>query len=263
MSVGVYIPFHNVGPYIIESINSIKSQTYKDWEIVLIDDCSTDNSFNTISEYLNKFPDPRIKVYKRDEHCGYIGKLKNECIAKLDQNHKYICHVGSDDTIPNYCFETFVKFMEDNKDVGTACGNFTCYDDKGNTWSFPHVANSGEFSSDTLLRYMCSFPMRFYRFDIVKKAGYYAEDLTSAVDYDLALKIDEITTIKRIIKPITYYYRQHSGQVSTKARPEQDSNAKKALERALKRRNIDGIVKNDRPPFIIEKKEEKHFIWGK
>ena len=109
---------------------------------------------------------------------------------------------------------------------------------------------------------MCLFPHRMYRHSVVDQIGGYSNSLSSAVDYDLALKIDEITKIHRIKDPITYYYRQHSEQVSTKARPEQDLNAKKALENALKRRGIEAVVKNNAPPFIIEKKEKKHFIWG-
>jgi hypothetical protein len=105
--------------------------------------------------------------------------------------------------------------------------------------------------------------MRFYRRSVVDSVGGYSNELTSAVDYDLALKIDEVTKISRIKEPVTYHYRQHSEQVSTRARPEQDMNAKRALQNALKRRNIKGEVVGDTPPFKIELIEEKHFIWGK
>ena len=259
------MPAFEVEKYIIESIKSIENQTYKNWELVIIDDCSTDNTFDvlkTITE-TKMYQDERIKIFKRDSHCGKIGKLKNECIAKFEKDHKYICHVGSDDKIPPYCFQTFVDYMEQHPETGACCGNFICFNDEGKQWTFPHVSNSGEFDSNTLLRYMSNFPMRFYLKSVVDKVGKYDENLSSAVDYDLALKIDEITKIHRIIEPITYYYRQHENQVSTKARPEQDLNAKTALENALKRRKINGKVIGDRPPFKIEYKEEEHFIWGK
>jgi hypothetical protein len=82
--------------------------------------------------------------------------------------------------------------------------------------------------------------------------GGYSNELGSAVDYDLALKLDEVTTIHRIKDPVTYYYRQHGGQVSSGARTKQDANAKKALQAALTRRGIIGIVENDKPPFKIK-----------
>lgn len=258
-SVGVYMPAYNAGRYIEESIMSIKNQTYKDWELVIIDDCSNDNTHQKAVNHMTH----NIMVYKRKGHCGRIGQVKNEAIKKLSRKHEYICHVGSDDKIPPYCLEIFVNYMDKHPEIGACCGNFLCFNDEGKQWSFPHVANSGEYDPNILLRYMCLFPHRFYRWTVVDTVGGYSNELTSAVDYDLALKVDEVAKIKRLKEPITYYYRQHSNQVSTRARPEQDLNAKRALEDALRRRGIDAIVTNDKPPFIIQKKKEEHFIWGK
>lgn len=258
MSLGIYIPAYNVEKYIKQSIDSILSQTYSNFEIIIIDDCSTDNTF----EEALKIKDSRVKVYKREEHCGYIGKVKNEAIEKL-VDHKYIAHVGSDDIIPDYCFKTFIDYMDKNPDVGACCGNFICFNDEGKKWTLPHVKNSDDFNSKTLLKYMTLFPMRFYLKDAVESVGKYSEELTSAVDYDLALKIDEKYPIHRIKEPITYYYRQHSQQVSTRFRKEQDLNAKKALQNALNRRGLYSIVVNNAPPFKIKNLEEEHFIWGK
>lgn len=258
-SVGIYMPCFNVERYIEKSIESIKKQTYSDWELVILDDCSTDRTH----EIACKYYDYKISVFSRGEHSGKIGQVKNEAISKFKENHEYICHLGSDDLMPPYVLKTFVEFMDNNPEIGVCCGNFLCFNDDGKTWTLPHVANSGEYNSDVLLKYMCLFPMRFYRKSIVEKVGGYSNELTSAVDYDLALKVDEITKIHRIKDPISYYYRQHSQQVSTKARPEQDLNAKKALQNALERRGINAIVTNDSPPFIIEQKQQQHFIWGK
>ena len=262
MSVGIYMPARNVEKYIDESIKSIISQTYTNWNIYILDDSSDDQTY----EMAKNYECDKISVNKRKEHCGKIGKLKNECIQALGDKHEFICHVGSDDMIPTNALQTFVEFMDNNKEIGVCCGNFICFNDQGNKWAFPHVAQSGDFDSSVLLRYMSLFPLRFYRRTIIEQVGGYSNELTSAVDYDLALKVDEVTKIQRIKDPISYYYRQHSEQVSTKARPEQNSNAKQALQDALKRRNIDGKIKNDQPPFVIDyskSEESSHFIWGK
>jgi glycosyltransferase involved in cell wall biosynthesis len=255
-SVGIYMPAYNVEKYVIESLNSIMNQTHKDWELIFIDDCSADNTF----EIASNINDKRCCFYKRDEHCGKIGKIKNECISKFTKQHEYICHVGSDDLITPNCFETFVNYMDNHQEIGACCGNFICFNDEGKQWAFPHVSNSGEFDSKILLKYMTLFPMRAYRRNIVAMVGGYSNELTSAVDYDLGLKLDEVTKIHRIKEPITYYYRQHSEQVSAKARLEQDLNAKNALQDALKRRKINGIVINNTPPFEI-KYLDNQFIW--
>ena len=264
MSVGIFMPAFNVAPYIRESLDSIFKQTYSNWELVIIDDCSSDGTYDVVMEMLDElqYLQYTLNITKRAEHCGRIGQIKNECIAKFKKEHEYICHVGSDDIIPPDCLKMFVDYMDNHREIGACCGNFLCFNDSGKQWSYPHVANSGEFSSNTLLQFMCLFPMRFYRKSVVDKVGGYSNELTSAVDYDLALKLDEITRIQRIKSPVSYYYRQHSHQVSTRARPEQDANAKKALQDALKRRGISAVVENERMPFKISYKEEEHFIWG-
>lgn len=259
MSVGIYIPAYNVERYIEKSISSIVTQTFKDFQVAIIDDCSTDNTYpNAI-----KHSDSRFIFRRREDHCGRIGQIKNEAIALLDDNHEYICHIGSDDFIPQNCLETFVNYMDEHPEIGACCGNFICFNDQGQQWTLPHVATCGDYDPSVLLRYMCLYPMRFYRKSVVEQVGGYSNELTSAVDYDLALKIDEITKIHRIKEPMTYYYRQHSQQISTRSRTEQDLNAKVALQNALKRRGIDGKITNNAPPFIIKIAQEEHFVWGK
>ena len=257
MSLGIFMPAYNVGKYIEESIDSIYIQSYADWELVIIDDCSEDNTY----DQTKMFDSEETHSYRLENHCGKIGKLKNEAIAKLTKTHEYICHVGSDDIIPPYCFQTFIDYMDQHPEVGACCGNFICFNNMGKQWTLPHVANSNEYNSATLLKFNNLFPMRFYRKSVFDQVGGYSNELSSAVDYDLALKIDEITKIHRIKDPITYYYRQHETQVSTKSRKEQDKNAKTALQNALKRRNINAIVKNDAPPFIIVLSNSQ-LIWG-
>jgi glycosyltransferase involved in cell wall biosynthesis len=247
MSIGIHVVSYNTSKYILEAINSILSQTYSDFELVILDDSSTDNTYDIIQEV----KDDRMSFYQNKIHSGKIGALHNECMCKFKNQHEYVCYVDSDDLIPNYCLKTFVDFMDKNKDVGVACGSFLCFDDSGKQWSLPHVANSNGFDRRILLQYMCLFPMRFYRKSCVDQVGGYSNELTSAIDYDLALKLDEITKICRIKEPVTYFYRQHATQVS-KRRQEQDLNAKKALQAALTRRGIIGIVENDKPPFKIK-----------
>lgn len=247
-SVGIYMPANNVEKYIMESIESILQQTHADWELIILDDCSTDKTFDVASSV----KDDRIKIFKRDEKCGKIGKLKNEVISKFTKKHDFLCHVGSDDLIPKYSLKTFVNYLERHDEVGACCGNFLCFTDDGKKWELDHVKNTGKFDPETLLKYMCMFPLRFYRSEVIEAIGGYSNELSSAVDYDLALKISEKFIIHRIKDPITYFYRQHNNQVSTKARPEQNLNAKNALEDALKRRNINKKVLNGHPPFLIK-----------
>jgi glycosyltransferase involved in cell wall biosynthesis len=259
MSVGIYMPCYDVGKYIEEAIMSIKNQTYKDWELVIVDDGSNDDTHQKAVKYSTG----NIKVFNRGEHCGIIGLVKNEAYKYLDRNHDYVCHVGSDDIITPNCLKTYVNYMDKHPEIGACCGNFICFDDEGKKWTLPHVANSGEFDSSVLLRYMCFFPLRFFRREIMEKVGGHNITMKSSEDYDLALRVDEITKIHRIKNPITYYYRQHPTQTSRRTHSAMEGYARDALQRALDRRGIKGKVINDLPPFQIEMQKEKQFIWGK
>lgn len=257
--VGIYMPCWKTAGYIEETIRSIQTQTMDDWELVVIDDHSPDDTFTAATDAAAD--DDRITVLRRAEHSGRIGQVKNEAIGKLDPCD-YICHVGSDDIIPPQCLELFTQLLDTKPGVGAACGSFIAFDDTGRQWKFPHVERDKGFDRQKLLSFMNLYPMRFYRRQIVEQVGGYSNELTSAVDYDLALKLDEVTNITRIFEPPTYYYRQHVNQVSSSKRAEQNANAKRALQDALARRNMDLEVSNDAPPFLLVEKTPDHFIWG-
>jgi len=257
--IGVYAPTFNTGKYVGEMIKSIQAQTHQDWVLGIIDDASTDGSYEAALEASKG--DERIIVQKRETHDGRIGRIKNETI-KLLGDVDYLASVDSDDIITPDALKIFATFLDNNTDVGAACGTFVCFNDEGKKWGFPHVMNSGEYNSEVLLKYMCYFPMRFCRKEHYDAVNGYDNELTSSIDYDLALKLDEICQIRRIKEPITYLYRQHNVQVSTRARPEQDTNARTALERAVERRGLNMEVVGNKPPFNLKSKQS-HFIWGK
>lgn len=258
--VGVYSAIYNSADYVEEMINSIKNQTFEDWELSMVDDGSQDNGFHVAMKASKD--DPRIQV-TTIPHCGIVGKVKNKAISLFRGNPRYCCGVDSDDYIAPQALELFVNFLDRQPEVGAACGSFVCFDETGKQWMFNHAASKEDFNSETLLRYMNFFPLRFYRKMVYDIVGGYSEELTNADDYDLALKIDEVTRIRRIATPVTYFYRQHGQQISSRVKGEEDFNAKKALEAALGRRGLKGSVINDRPPFVIKNAEKEHFIWGR
>jgi len=253
------MPAHNVVAYIGDAIKSIIAQDFKDWELVVLDDASDDGTFEAAMKVAND----HCCVLRNDTRCGLIGKLKNESIDRL-YKPEFICHVGADDTIPPDCLSSFVSFMRVNLDLVAACGTFDCFDDAGNKWMMPHVLADKGFSRERLLRYMNFYPQRFYRKEAVEIVGGYSNTLSSAVDYDLALRLDEKFPgrLGRLEGKITYHYRQHPLQISRAARLEQDLNAKVALQTALDRRKTGQEVVNDKPPFQL-REQEGHFIWGK
>ena len=62
--VSIIMPSYNTGQFIGETINSVLAQTYDNWELIIIDDCSTDNTDQIVAEYC----DPRIRYYKNEKN---------------------------------------------------------------------------------------------------------------------------------------------------------------------------------------------------
>ena len=255
--VGIYTPAHNVAKYVKDAIKSVVAQHFRNWNLVVLDDGSDDGTF----EAAKQAADGRCLVVRNDKSCGLRGKLKNDTLALLPET-EFVCHVGADDTIPFDCLGAYVDFMRAHPWLAAACGTFDCFDDAGNVWMMPHVEGRTGFDRCTLLKYMNFFPMRFYRRHAVAAVGGYSNELSSAVDYDLALRLDETFQLGRLDGKITYHYRQHPRQVSTAARREQDLNAKRALQAALDRRGLGQEIANDAPPFRL-RECEGHFIWGR
>ena len=108
--VSICIPVYNAEKYIKETIESILNQTYKDFELIIIDNNSTDNTFNII----NSFEDERIKVFKNETNLGMVGNW-NECLKK--SSCQYIQFVCSDDILYKECIEEKVRALKSNDNI--------------------------------------------------------------------------------------------------------------------------------------------------
>jgi glycosyltransferase involved in cell wall biosynthesis len=110
--ISIIIPSFNKAAFISETIESVQSQSYSNWELIIVDDGSTDNSISIIEEFCSN--DRRIKLYRREtlpkggSACRNIG-LKN---AK----GKYVVFLDADDVLLNFCLETRLYEIEKYSD---------------------------------------------------------------------------------------------------------------------------------------------------
>lgn len=107
--VSIVVPVYNSEKFIKETINSIKQQTYENWELLLVNDCSTDNSEKIINEQKNK--DSRIKLINLEKNSG-AAISRNTGIKEA--KGKYIAFIDSDDLWKKDKLEKQIKFMEEN-----------------------------------------------------------------------------------------------------------------------------------------------------
>lgn len=106
--VSIVMPSYNTANYIGESINCVINQTYKNWELIIVDDCSTDNTDEIIKKFLN---DKRIKYFKNNKNSGAaISRNK----ALREAKGKWIAFLDSDDLWVPEKLEKQVNFMEKN-----------------------------------------------------------------------------------------------------------------------------------------------------
>lgn len=104
--VSIIMPSFNNGKYLNDSINGVINQTYQNWELLIIDDCSIDESVSIIKKYVKL--DERIKLYKNKENSG-VALTRNKGIE--ESKGRYICFLDADDIWDMNKIKKQVDFM--------------------------------------------------------------------------------------------------------------------------------------------------------
>ncbi len=106
--VSIIMPSYNTANFIAGSIESVLAQTYKNWELIIVDDCSTDNTDDVVKPYLN---DSRITYIKNDKNSG-AAVSRNRALQEA--TGKWIAFLDSDDLWMPGKLEKQIKFMKEN-----------------------------------------------------------------------------------------------------------------------------------------------------
>ena len=106
--VSIIMPSFNTASYIAESIESVLHQTYTDWELIVVDDCSTDNTDEVMEGYLE---DKRIRYFKNDKNSG-AAVSRNKALREA--KGKWIAFLDSDDLWNPDKLDKQIRFMENN-----------------------------------------------------------------------------------------------------------------------------------------------------
>ena len=123
--ISIITPVYNSEKYLMQTIETVINQTYKNWEMILVDDCSTDESANIIKQYSAK--DSRIKYYKLKENSG-AAVARN--FALENSTGRFIAYLDADDLWKKDKLEKQMNFMLDNNYAFT-CTSYEKIDEKG------------------------------------------------------------------------------------------------------------------------------------
>lgn len=122
--ISVIMPAYNAEKYIFEAINSIIDQTYNNWELIIVDDASTDGT----NQIIDSFTDPRIKVFKNSQNMG-IAFSTNRGIK--ESRGEYFALMDDDDIAISYRFEKTLAFLENNPQIDIVGGGAIAIGEEG------------------------------------------------------------------------------------------------------------------------------------
>ena len=213
----IFTSCYNSYDKLFRAYNSIKKQTMKDWEWVIMDDSPDDKHFEFLRNISAK--DKRIRLYKRDQNSGSIGNVKNETIGLC--RGKYVLEMDHDDEIMSYVLQDATDVFENDKDVGfvymeTASireggenftyGDFICKGYGGN-YTVKHdgkwrvIYNTPNINNITLSHLVClpNHP-RIWRRTTLMECGSYSELLPICDDFEVLLRTCINTKVVKIPK---------------------------------------------------------------
>ena len=203
MSVTIIMPSYNSEKFIVESVESVLAQTYSNWELIIVDDCSPDDSNNIITKYVDN--DSRIKLIKLQKNSG-PAVARNTAIEAA--NGRYIAFLDSDDVwLPNK-LEKQIKFMQDNDLAFTYSSYKLVGEDNEDLGLF---ITKDKISYFDMLK-TCSVGCLTAIYDTEKIGKQYMPLILKRQDYGLWLKILKLIGETRgILEPLaTYRIRKNS-----------------------------------------------------
>ncbi len=228
--VSLVIPVYNRDTYLKTTIDSILAQTYTNFELIIWDDGSTDDSLAVANKYATE--DSRIKVFTADNTGQGAALVK----AIAQTNGKYLGIVDSDDLLHPEALVKTLAVLESNSSVGMVYTDHVVIDANGKEKGIGKRC-SIPYSPERLLIDFMTFHFRLMRRDVYDAMGGFDANLGIAEDYDLCLRLSEVTAVEHLAEPL-YYYRWHSANISTTQQLRQAKCSTIAVNRALQRRGL-------------------------
>lgn len=182
--VSVIMPAYNGAKTIAESINSVISQTYSDWELIICDDGSTDNTYEIAASYAEKYPD--VILLRNERNLGE-GATRNHCISHA--RGEYIAFLDCDDISLPERFREQVDFLDENPEYALVGTLGVYFDDQGEwgTVKCPEIPTAE--ASAIRAQHICASAMM--RGSVLDKVGLYKSEkhYIYGVDQELFCRI--------------------------------------------------------------------------
>ena len=209
--VTVLMPTYNVAPYVKEAIESVLRQTYKDFELLVIDDCSKDNTV----EVVRAIDDPRIRVEQNEHNLGLADNL-NRGLSLITT--EYVARMDGDDIAEPFWLEKEVAVLDANPEIGICSGGFERFGSVKSLVRFP------ERNEDCLanMLFECSVIVPTYRMTLYRDNGlHYKTSAFPAEDYRFWAECLRVTKMYNVQETV-FHYRMHPTQICSSRHAEQE-----------------------------------------
>jgi len=186
---------------------SLKKQTFLDWEWVILDDSPEEEHFKYLTNFFNTNNDNRVRLYKRSKNSGSIGNVKNEVVLLC--RGKYVLEMDHDDELTSYCIEKVYNAFETDINVGFVYMNYSNIYENGNNFKYSDwfslgyagyycekingkwlfISSSPNINNVTISNIVAipNHP-RVWRKDFLISIGNYSELLPISDDYEVFLR---------------------------------------------------------------------------
>lgn len=216
--VTVCVPTYNRAHYLRQCLGSICAQTYKDFELLVVDNASTDETQNLVQSY----PDVRLRYIRNHENLGMVGNW-NRCLELATGTYIAIFH--DDDIYEPNILETEIEVLNNNPSVGLVCTARWLINETGDKVSlqmFDGISQGAVFimrGTDMVLQSirsastLCPVPSVMVRRECYDSVGIFDENCGNTADNDMWLRIGLQYDIAFVNLPL-FNYRKHSSNES-------------------------------------------------
>ena len=202
--VSIIMPSYNTAQYISDSINSVLLQTYTRWELIIVDDCSSDNTDAIIQPFLG---DKRI-VYLKNEVNSGAAVSRNRALREA--RGRWIAFLDSDDTWDPRKLEKQLKYMKENNYAFTYTDYRMCVDGK---W-MPFINTGPNYVNKRRMYNYCYFSTITVMYDCEKIGLIQIANLRKNNDYAMWLKAIEKSDAFRLPECLSFYIK-HDESISS------------------------------------------------
>jgi glycosyltransferase involved in cell wall biosynthesis len=217
--VSIVLPTYNGSRYLARSVESCMEQTYSHWELIIVDDCSTDDTPRIIEQYTRK--DTRIRAVRNERNRRLPGSLNR---GFAEARGDYLTWTSDDNYYLPEALSVMVYFLNSHPDIGMVYTDYTVVDRDGAVLRYVESPDVEQLVVKNIVG--ASF---LYRREVKEVVGNYAEELVLVEDYDYWLRVASHFRLAPLRQNL-YAYMMHEASLTSLNRREV---IREARDRAL------------------------------